>query len=124
MRADSEAVSVADHNEPTPSRLAVEVGELRGSVLAVDRKVDDLRAGMSKLTDAMTSVVRLEVQHQQVSLNTTVTREKVESLERRTEAVERLMPGLVETRSWVIRWVLSVVAAALVAVGALVVKLT
>lgn len=102
---------VADAGEPTPNRLAIEMGELRGTVVAVDRKVDDLRTGMGKLTEAMTSVVRLEVQHQQVSMAMNTLRDKQEGLEKRLESVERLMPGLVETRTWVIRWVLAAVGA-------------
>jgi len=113
---------MADSGEPTPSRLAVEMGELRGTVVAVDRKVDDLRAGMGKLTEAMTSVVRLEVQHQQVSLTMQSMRDSQAALDKRLDTVERLMPGLVETRTWVIRWVLAVVGAVGVLILALALK--
>lgn len=113
---------MSDTMDQHVGRLAGEVGELRGTVQAVDRKVDDLRSGMSKLTDAMTSVVRLEVQHQQVSMSQATLREKQDAIDKRLESVERLMPGLVETRTWVIRWVLGVVAAVLLAVAALVTK--
>ncbi len=113
---------MADSGEPTPSRLAVEMGELRGTVVAVDRKVDDLREGMGKLTEAMTSVVRLEVQHQQVSLTMQSMRDSQAALDKRLDTVERLMPGLVETRTWVIRWVLAVVGAVGVLILALALK--
>lgn len=113
---------VADAGEPTPSRLAIEMGELRGTVVAVDRKVDDLRTSMGKLTEAMTSVVRLEVQHQQVSLSLQSARDQQAALEKRVDAVERLMPGLVETRAWIVRWMLVVVGVVGTAVLALVVK--
>lgn len=115
---------MADTGDPTPGRLAEEVGELRGTVKEVDRKVDDLRTGMGKLADAMTSVVRLEVQHQQVSLNLQAMHTQQTAIEKRMDTVERLMPGLIETRAWVIRWVIGVVGLVGVAVVTIALKVS
>lgn len=74
---------------------------------------------MGRLTDAMTSVVRLEVQHQQVSMAMSTLREKQDATEKRVDALERLMPGLVETRKWIVGWLVAgvgVVGLALLAV--------
>ena len=113
---------MSDTTDQQVGRLVGEVGELRGTVQAVDRKVDDLRSGMSKLTDAMTSVVRLEVQHQQVTLGLNSMRDQQAGLEKRLDAVERLMPGLIETRAWIIRWILVVLGVVGAGVLALVLK--
>ena len=91
------------------SKLGSEVGELRGVVRGVDGKVDDLRIGMARLTEAMTAVVKLEVKHDQVAMSTTALRDRQDLLDKRIDVIERDMPALIEARSWIIRAMLAVI---------------
>ncbi len=107
--------------EDRVNRLASEVGELRGVVRGVDGKVDDLRVGMAKLTEAMTQVVRLEVKHDQVAASTSALRDRQDLLDRRIDAVERDMPQLIEARQWIVRAMVAVIGAVGMATIALVI---
>ncbi len=100
---------VQQGGEDQVQRLSAELGELRGVVRGVDGKVDDLRAGMAKLTEAMTQVVRLEVKHDQVATSTAALRDRQDLLDRRIDAVERDMPQLLEARQWIVRAMIAVV---------------
>lgn len=95
--------------EEQVSRLRSELGELRGVVRVVDGKVDDLRVGLTKLTEAMTQVIRLEVKHDQVESSTTAIRDRQDLLDRRIDSIERDMPGLIEARLWIVRAMVAVV---------------
>lgn len=103
------------------SRLNSEVGELRGIVKGVDTKVDDLRAGMAKLSEAMASVVRLEVKHDTAVTNLQTIKDRQDILDRRVDSVEREMPQLIEARQWIVRAMVMVVGFVGMAVVALVV---
>lgn len=103
------------------SRLSSELGELRGVVKGVDGKVDDLRTGMAKLSEAMASVVRLEVKHDTAVMNVQALRDRQDLLDRRVDAVEREMPQLVEARQWIVRAMVAVIGAVGMATIALVI---
>jgi len=103
------------------TRLSAEIGELRGVVRGVDSKVDELRTGMAKLAEAMTSVVKLEVRHDQASVNIQALSDRQDSMDRRLGAVESEMPQLRETRAWVVRAMSIVVGAVLMALLGLVI---
>jgi hypothetical protein len=103
------------------SKLAAEVGELRGVVRGVDGKVDDLRTGLARLSEAMASVVRLEVKHDATSLNLQAIRDKQDLLDKRIGMIDQEMPALRETRQWVVRAMVTVVGVVMLAVLGLVI---
>lgn len=98
-----------EHEASRIDALTHRVGELSGAVNNVDQKVDDVRTGIGKLADAMASVVRLEVHHEQQRSDIASARISHVELDKRLTSVERELPGLVETRAWVVRGVLAVV---------------
>lgn len=91
-------------------QLNQRVGEIMGEVRAVKNNVDDLKDGMLELTKAMTSVVRLEVKHDQAATTLQALHVTVATLGTRVASIESKMPGLVETRAWVVRALLGVAA--------------
>jgi hypothetical protein len=103
------------------TRLAGDLGELRATAKATDQKVDDMRVAVSKLTDAMTAVVRLDVEFKQHNMAMDTIRTRQDLLDSRMDALERDMPGLRETRGWVVRAMSIVIGAVGLAVLGLVV---
>jgi chromosome segregation ATPase len=108
-------------NEDHVTRLSVELGELRGVVKGVDGKVDDLRTGMAQLSQAMASVVRLEVKHDTAAMNMQSMRDRQDLLDKRIDSIETEMPQLRETRQWVVRAMVTVVGVVIMAVIGLVI---
>jgi hypothetical protein len=108
-------------SEDQVNRLGVELGELRGVVKGVDSKVDDLRAGMAALSQAMASVVRLEVKHDAAAMNVQSMRDRQDLLDKRIDVIEAEMPGLRETRQWVVRALSIVVGTVMMALLGLVI---
>jgi len=85
------------------ARLAGEIGELRATAKATDAKIDDMRSAIIKLTEAMTAVVRLDVEFKQHSLAMNMLQTKQDLLNSRIDIIDRDMPGLRELRGWVVR---------------------
>lgn len=108
-------------NLPEVTRLAAELGELRGAVKGVDGKVDDLRMGMAKLSEAMASVVRLEVKHDSAVVNMQSLRDRQDVMDKRIDLIEKEMPALQEMRGWVVKGILAVIGAVLAGLMALVI---
>lgn len=84
-----------------PSDCPAKTGDisiLREQMVNLNGKVDELRVALAKLSDAMASVVRLEIRHEQTSHDMQAMRDAITKLGARIEAIEPEMPALRELR--------------------------
>lgn len=98
--------------------LVGDVGAIRGDVQAVRSKVDDVVGGVNELREALTVLVRHDVQMQHHNATAVILRADVDAIDKRLQTAEKQIGPLVEMRSWVIGgglMVLGIVGAAIVA---------
>lgn len=80
--------------------LTKDVQRVEGTVVSIDKKVDDIGQSMLMLA-------RLEERHTSVTEQLALGSKVMSNMEVRLALVEQKMPGLTEMRSWVIGGVLS-----------------
>ena len=80
-----------------PARTG-DIVALREQVGNLNSKVDDLKVALARLSDAMASVVRLEVRHEQTATDMQTMREAIARLAARIDAIEPDMPALRDLR--------------------------
>ena len=85
------------------NHLSQQIGEVVGDIKAMRGNIDDLKAGMIRLTEAMTSVVRLEVKHDNAAATMQGLMAEVDNLKERVGEVERKTPAYDEARGWAVR---------------------
>ena len=87
-----------------------DVGEIRGSVEVVRAKVDGVANGVNELRDALTVLVRHDVQMQHQSAEVSAMRTDIAAVNTRVSTLERQIGPVVEMRAWVIGGGLGVLA--------------
>jgi chromosome segregation ATPase len=94
------AIDVSDpqHLPPDCPARTGDIALLREQMTTINSKVDDLRVALAKLSDAMASVVRLEVRHEQTSMDMHTMREAIARLAVRLDSIEPEMPALRDLR--------------------------
>jgi prophage DNA circulation protein len=102
--------------------LVGDVGSIKGSVAAVREKVDGVANGVNELREALTVLVRHDVQMQHHNATAVVLRADVDAIDKRVQTIEKQVGPLVEMRSWVIGGGLMVLGVVGAAVLALVMK--
>jgi hypothetical protein len=102
--------------------LFQDVGAMRGTVEVVHSKVNDVAAGVDKLSDALAVMVRHELTMEHTAAEVRVMTERQGKFDERLHSLERKAPGWDEARTWLIRAGLLVLGAVGMAVVALVVK--
>ena len=95
------------------NHLSQQIGEVVGDIKAMRGNVDDLKAGMARLAEAMTSIVRLEVKHDNAAVTVQALMVEVERLKDRVGAVERKTPAYDEARGWAVRLLMAAAIAGL-----------
>lgn len=102
--------------------LFQDVGAMRGTVEVVHSKVNDVAAGVDKLSDALAVMVRHELTMGHTAAEVRVMTERQGKFDERLHSLERKAPGWDEARTWLIRAGLLVLGTVGMAVVALVVK--
>lgn len=103
---------------------ALRVDALADDVADVKADVRQIRGGVDELRSALAVLVRHEVRMETHTTDFGKLRDHVDSMDTRLHLVEQKMPALEETRGWVVRALIAVVGTVLLAVVALVVKVT
>lgn len=95
------------------NHLSQQIGEVVSDIKAMRGNVDDLKAGMIRLTEAMTSIVRLEVKHDNAAATVQGLMAEVDKLKERVGEVERKTPAYDEARGWAVRLLMAAAIAGL-----------
>lgn len=82
--------------------LVGDVGAIRGTVQVIGSKVDGVADSVNELRDALTVLVRHDVQMQHQSAEAVVLRKDVADMGGRVQTLERQIGPLIEMRAWVI----------------------
>lgn len=75
----------------------------------VEASLTRIEDAIGKIAETMHMLTRLETQHEITAKSVGRVFDKTEKLEQRIEAIEIVMPGLKETRSWIVSGVLAVI---------------
>ncbi len=82
--------------------LVKEVGTMGGNVEAVRQKVDGVAEGVNELRDALTVLVRHDVQMQNHAAQSDAMKRDVIGLGERVQTLEKQIGPVIEMRTWVI----------------------
>lgn len=103
--------------------LVETVGEVKGKVEHIRSDVTRAVDGIDELRGALTILSRHQVTMEGLVSDNRATREVMTGIDKRVQVIEQQMPGLVESRAWMVRAMLGVLAIVGVAVVGLVVKI-
>lgn len=103
-------------------KLVGEVGTMGGDVKAVREKVDGVAAGVNELRDALTVLVRHDVQMQHHASEAQALRKETTALDGRVQILEKQVGPLVETRKGILVMASAVAVTILLAILGLVIK--
>ena len=71
-------------------------------IAVLERNCDELKEAIFQIRDALQSLVRLEEQHMETKAALTRVFVQCEKIETRMVEIEKVIPGLVELRRWVV----------------------
>ena len=120
-----QAEALADMMSADSSRIDTlfkDVGAMRGTVEVVHSKVNDVAAGVDKLSDALAVMVRHELTMEHTAAEVRTMTDRQGKFDERLHSLERKAPGWDEARTWVLRAGLGVLGVVGLAVVALVLK--
>ena len=103
-------------------KLVGEVGTLGGDVRAVKEKVEGVADGVNELRDALTVLVRHDVQMTHNTAEAASLRKETAALDNRVQVLERQVGPLVETRKGIMVLASAVAVTILLAIVGLVLK--
>lgn len=102
--------------------LVGDVGTIKGNVQVVGAKVDGVATSVNELRDALTVLVRHDVQMQHNTSETVSMRGDLADMSTRVQTLEKQVGPLIELRLWVIGGGLTVLALVGVAIVKLVMR--
>ena len=102
--------------------LVGDVGIVKGNIQVVGAKVDGVASSVNELRDALTVLVRHDVQVQQHAAENVILRKDVTDIGGRVQVLERQIGPLIEMRTWVIGGGLGILALIGIAVAKLVMR--
>jgi hypothetical protein len=102
--------------------LVGDVGTIKGNVQVVGAKVDGVASSVNELRDALTVLVRHDVQMQHQTADAALLRSEVATMSGRVQTLEKQVGPLIEMRTWVIGGGLGILALIGLAVAKLVMR--
>lgn len=103
--------------------LVGDVSDIKGDVKRVSADVGSVASGVNELRSALAVLVKHEVRMEHATAESLKQRAEIAELDKRLHAVETVVPGLVEMRTWSVRGMLTVLALVGAAIVGLVIKI-
>lgn len=105
---------------PTKAAQYVNPEVLQAYLSGVKEDVTEIKGTLSKLTEAVAGIERLETRQLALISDIDGTRKAQSDFERRVAKIEQILPGLIELRRWVVGGMVTGIGMMLISVASLV----